>query len=119
MYKLREQLEQILDEQDKLKAEFEKAKVEYLQKSALISMKRWKLIIDEINEFVNTHYIRDENAKCDLYEFQVNFESYINYTIYDLLRILESFGYIGLEKTQIGPFDLGYAKPYIKGFEPK
>lgn len=30
--KLREQLEQIFDEQDKLKAEFEKAKAEYIKK---------------------------------------------------------------------------------------
>lgn len=117
MVKLRDQLEQILDEQDKLKADFEKMKSEYLQKSALVSMKRWKLIIDEINDFIDKYYIRDENAKCDLYEFQVNFESYINYTIYDLLRILESFGYIGLERDTIG--NLAWAKPYIKGFKPK
>ena len=115
--KLCEQLEQILDEQDKLKAEFEKQKAEYLHKSALISIKRQNLISDEIEKFINTHYIRDENAKCDLYEFQVNFESYITYTIHDLLRILESFGYIELERDTIG--NLAWAKPYIKGFKPK
>ncbi len=117
MYKLRDQLEQILDEQDKLKADFEKQKAEYLQKSALVSMKRWKLIIDELNDFIDTHYIRDENARCDLYEFQVNFESYVNYAIHDLLGIMESFGYIELERDTIG--NLAWAKPYIKGFKPK
>ena len=115
--KLREQLEQILDEQDKLKSDFEKQKAEYLHNSALVSIKRQSLISNEIEKFINAYYIRDENARCNLYEFQVNFESYINYTIYDLLRILESFGYIGLERDTIG--NLAWAKPYIKGFKPK
>lgn len=117
MVKLREQLEQILDEQDKLKAEFEEQKAKYLYESTCLSMRRQNFISDEIKKFIDTHYIRDENAKCDLYEFQVNFESYINYTIYDLLRILELFGYIGLERDTIG--NLAWAKPYIKGFKPK
>lgn len=117
MYKLRDQLEQIFDEQDKLKAEFEKQKAEYLHNSASVSIKRQSLISNEIENFIDAHYIRDENAKYDLYEFQVNFESYINYTIHDLLRILESFGYIELERDTIG--NLAWAKPYIKGFKPK
>lgn len=115
--KLREQLEQILDEQDKLKSDFEKTKSEYLHNSALVSIKRQSLISNEIEKFIDTHYIRDENSKCDLYEFQVNFESYINYTIHDLLRILESFGYIGLKRDTIG--NLAWAKPYIKGLKSK
>lgn len=40
MVKLREQLEQILDEQDKLKAEFEEQKAKYLYESTCLSMRR-------------------------------------------------------------------------------
>lgn len=114
---LKAQLEQIFNEQDKLKAEFEKAKSEYLQNSALVSMRRQSLIIKEIEKFIDLHYIRNVNARCNVNEFRINFESFINYDIHDLLRILVLFGYIRLE--QATDENITWTKPYIKGFESK
>lgn len=117
--KLREQLEQILDEQDKLKAEFEKVKTEYIKNSNLIALKREVLIAKEISKFFDKYYIRGEDFRSGLDEFQINFERFINYDIHDLREILEAYGYIGLEQTIMEPFNLVYAKSYIKGFKLK
>ncbi len=126
MYKLRDQLEQIFDEQDKLKADFEKAKLEYIKNSNLVSLKREVLIGRAISKFFDKHYIRGEDFRSDLNEFQTNFESFVNYDIRDLREILKALGYVGLEyctMTEEGysyaKEGYGYAKPYIKGFKPK
>ncbi len=124
--KLREQLEQIFDEQDKLKDEFENSKKEYIRNSNLISLKKEVLIAKEISNFFDKHYICGEDFRSDLNEFQINFESFINYDIRDLREILEACGYIGLEYCTLAEEGYsyaeegyGYAKPYIKGFKPK
>lgn len=117
MVKLRDQLEQILDEQDKLKADINKAKAEYVQNSALISLRRQKLIVAEINKFIDLYCIREENARCDLNEFCILFAKHVECDIHDLAEILRSVGYIKYERASIGC--LAWAKPYIKGFKPK
>jgi len=117
MVKLREQLEQILDEQDKLKAEFEKQKAEYIQNSGLISLRRQKLIVNEINKFIDLYCIKEEDGRYDLNEFCILFAKYVEYDIHDIAEILRSIGYIKYERATIG--NLAWAKPYIKGFKPK
>jgi predicted nucleic acid-binding protein len=119
MYKLRDQLEQILNEQDKLKADFEKAKSEYIKNSNLIALKREVLIAEEISNFFDKHYVCGEDFRSELDEFRINFESFINYDIHNLREILEAYGYIGLEYCTLTEEGYGYAKPYIKGFKPK
>lgn len=117
MYKLRDQLEQIFDEQDKLKADIDKAKAEYVQNSGLVSLRRQKLIVAEINKFIDLYCIREENARCDLNEFCILFAKYIECDIHDIAEILRSFGYIKYERDCI--VNLAWAKPYITGLKLK
>ena len=117
MDNLAKQLEQIFDEQDKLKADIDKAKSEYVQNSALVSLRRQKLIVVEINKFIDLYYIREENAKYDLNEFCILFAKHVECDIHDIAEILRSIGYIKYERASIGC--LAWAKPYIKGFKPK
>ena len=117
MDNLAKQLEQIFDEQDKLKADIDKAKSEYVQNSALVSLRRQKLIVAEINKFIDLYCVRDENARYDLNEFCILFAKHVECDIHDLAEILRSVGYIKYERASIGCLD--WAKPYIKGFKPK
>lgn len=112
MVKLREQLEQIFDEQDKLHNNFEKVKLEYIKNSNLISLRREKLIIEEINKFIELCYTKDENAKYDYFKFKTEFENYISYSISDLIEILKDAGYIGHD---VGVKSNLWGVPYIKG----
>lgn len=117
MIKLRDQLEQIFDEQDKLKADIDKAKAEYVQNSGLVSLRRQKLIVAEINKFVDLCCIREENARCNLNEFCILFSKYVECDIHDIAEILRSIGYIKYERASIGC--LSWPKPYITGLKPK